>query len=127
MTEVARHLFAHPLPETFYRIQVRTIAWQSHRPEAQLQSHRLHTLGLVSRGAVPDENDLTRLITYPGGNVVQERNRMVLIAGTLVPNETLAIREIVGTVPIDALSQRRTAAQSLAQNMGLFFIVLPIF
>ena len=37
---------------------------------------------------------------------------MVLIAGALVPNETPAIREIVGTVPVDALSQRRTAAQA---------------
>ena len=37
---------------------------------------------------------------------------MGLIAGTLVPNETLAIEEIVGAIPVDALSQRGTAAQA---------------
>ena len=44
--------------------------------------------------------------------MVQERGRVVLIAGTLIPNETLAEGEIVGTVPVDALSQRATAAQT---------------
>ena len=68
MTEIA--LFAHPLPEVLNRIEVRAIAWQGYDREAQLQSRRLHTLGLVPRGAVPDEHDLTRFITYPGGNVV---------------------------------------------------------
>ena len=70
MTEIARHLFAHPLPETFNRIQVWAITWQSDHREAQFRSRRLYTLGLVPRGAVPDEYDLTRLITHPSGNVV---------------------------------------------------------
>ena len=37
---------------------------------------------------------------------------MVLIASALVPDETLAKGEIVGAIPVDALSQRSTAAQT---------------
>ena len=99
-------------PETFNRIQVRTIAWQGDHREAQFRSRRLHTLALVPRGAVPDEHDLTRLITKPGGDMPQELDRMGLVTDALVPDETLASGEIVGTVPVDAFSQGATAAQT---------------
>ena len=59
-----------------------------------------------------DEYDLTRLITHPSGNVVQEFDRMGLVTGALVADETLAAGEIVGAIPVDAFSQRGTAAQT---------------
>ena len=68
MTEIARYLFAHPLPRALNRIQVRAIARQRYDREAQRRSRRLHTLSLVPRGAIPDEHDLTPRISYPGGN-----------------------------------------------------------
>ena len=68
--EVARHLFAHPLPETLNRIQVWAIARQSNHREAQLRGRRLDTLGLMPRRTVRDEYDLIRFVTHPGGDVV---------------------------------------------------------
>ena len=107
MAVVASHLFSHPFPQTFDRVQVGTVSWQSHEREAEFGSGLLYAFGAMPRGAVPNDHDFAGPIVQLCSQALQERNRMLFVAGTLVPNEAAALGEVVGAIPVDAVCERR--------------------
>ena len=77
MAVILRDLFAHPLPETLNRVEVRAVAGQGQEGEAQLGGCGLHDLGFVTRCTVPDNHDRARAIAQPGGEMLEELDGVV--------------------------------------------------
>ena len=98
-------LLTHPFPKLLNWIKVRTIAGQGAQAEAQIGGNGLNQLGFVPRGPVPDNEHRLDKRAKPRRQLVQEFDRVLLVARAFVPNETLRMREIIGTIPIDAVGK----------------------
>ena len=122
MAVFACDLYSHPAPEILNRIEVGTIGRHKDESETKFGGGSLNTVGSVPRCAIPDDHNWGGLILQPLGHVVQELNRMIFVAVTLVPDKTLSSAEIVGAIPVDAMFERSTV--SLMRQAIMFFSAL---
>src|SRR5262245_30189347 len=97
--------FPQPLPKSFNGIEVWTVARQPDQFNPKPLSFCLNKLTAMIGGAIPNNNELLVSFIEPLHQALQKLNRVVTITATFIPNETAALTEIIGTIPIDPLGQ----------------------
>ena len=72
----------------------------------------------MARGTIPNNDNGDVSITKPWLEMVQELDRVLAITVALVPNEALSVREVIGPVPVNAISEAGTITQAPGRFAG---------
>jgi hypothetical protein len=83
-----QHLFPHPFPEPFNRVQVRRIAGQWYDLHAHLGRSGHYLATAMPGGAIPNNHDLTLGFIEPLFQPFEKVDSMLAITGSFVPDET---------------------------------------
>ena len=97
-----RDLFAQPLPETFNRIEVGTVARERENLETELLGISANLASAMIGSAIPNEDDLTTGFAQPKRELVEEVQGGIAIAFAILPEETGAIGKVVSTKVVEA-------------------------
>ena len=92
---------AHPLPESLNGVEIRAVAWEGDESKAQLGGGCLNNFGSMAGCAIPDNDDRTSDRSQPLGEMPEKLDGIVTVAASFVPDETLTLREVVGTIPVN--------------------------
>lgn len=57
-------------------------------------------------GAIPDNKGMAGIIAKPKPKLVEKSQGILAVTGAVMPEEALAVGEIIGTVPVEPLVQR---------------------
>ena len=63
-------------------------------------------------GSIPNQNHRTGICFQPVGQEVQELDRVLLVVGTIFPEQALSPAEVIGSIPVEAIRQRWTVADA---------------
>src|SRR5262249_47943116 len=110
VAEAAGNLFPHPVPQSFDGVEVGAVAGQVDYRDAQPGRFRRNDLGDVAGGVVPDQHQPPLLARPPGHQGAEEVYRLLAVAPAILPQETLAVAEVVGTVSVHPLLESRAVA-----------------
>ena len=118
---VVGKVFAHPLPESFNRVEVWTVARQRQEGETHLRRCGLNDFGPIARRSIPDNENRRGDRSKPVGEMVEKLDGIVTVAATFVPDEALTLGEVIGTVPVNPILQ----GWAIAQAPGGFACLSP--
>src|SRR5262249_12978178 len=110
VAEAPRHLLAHPVPQPFDRVEVRAVTRQVHHLDPQSGRFRRDHLGYVTGGVVPDQHQAPPLAAAPPDQLSEELHRPLAVAPAVLPQQALAVREVVSPVGVHPLGQPRAIA-----------------
>src|SRR5262249_29882027 len=100
VAEAAADLLPHPIPQTLNGVEVRTVAGQVDEVDAQSGRLRLDRVGDVAGGVIPDQYQSPLLARPPGHQGAQEQHRLLTVAPAVLPQQALAVAEVVGAVSV---------------------------
>ena len=103
MAVFGRDLFTPSAPETLNRIEVGTKIRQQDESEGEFGGGSLNGPRSMPGDAVPVDRDCARFIGEPFSHALQELNRMLFVAVSPNPDETLSGCEIAGAIPVYAI------------------------
>ena len=118
ITVMLSDIFAHPFPQPFDGIKVRTVGGKCHKREAQFEGSRLDDLGPVTGGAIPNDDHGARGVTEPVLETPQKLDALLAITVAFVPDKTLPVAEVIGAVPIDAIGQTGAITRAPSRFTG---------
>jgi len=112
MTVVLGDILSHPFPQTLDRVEVGAVARERDQGKAQVICSGLDRFGSMPWSAIPDNHDRRRNIVQPHSKMIQELDRLFLVAAAFIPDETLSPGEVIGAIPVDTVRQRWAITQA---------------
>lgn len=88
------------------------VPWQGKEGEPQSSRSVLNEFGFVARRPIPDDNSWAGGRTQPSDEMIEKLDSVFAVAAVFIPDEALTVGEVISTIPVNAILQRRTIAQT---------------